>query len=230
MKKLIYLLLLIPVFSFSQAPRGYYVMAGLNNTYIESSDLATEDGIGFRGGFNFNFGYHETYNYQAEIVLNQSYINLKSIDNSFENITNTPYAFSTFEFGFYFNYYIIKPDEDKVFIGLQAGPSISFFGSLTPKGDKNVSDKRYLPYLVKDGDVADVSEILFNGGFGLTGGYNDFRFDLRYTHGLSNAVKHVEVPGFRDDNNLYTGPELKGHIRMISFAVSYRLNKIFGME
>ena len=228
MKKLIYLLLFIPLLSFSQAPRGFYLMAGANSTTLQSDDLASEMGIGYRAGLNFNFGYHETYNYQAELVLNQSYLNLRTPDSSFENVSNSTYGFQSFEFGMYLNYYILKPDEDKIFIGLQAGPSVTFGGSLTPKGGKDVTGEKYLPYLLGESDLSGGSSMLLNGGIGLTGGYNDFRFDLRYTHGFSNAIKHVEAPGMRDQHNLYTGPEFSGSISMVSFAISYRLNKILG--
>lgn len=228
MKKLIYLLLFIPLLSFSQAPRGFYLMAGANSTTIQSDDLATEAGIGYRAGLNFNFGYHESYNYQAELVLNQSHINLLTLDSSFESATKSNYSFQSFEFGMYLNYYILKPDEDKIFVGIQAGPSVTFGASLTPKGGEDVTGERYLPYLLSESDVANGPSFLLNGGVGLTGGYNDFRFDLRYTHGFSNAIKHLEAPGNYDASNKYIGPEFSGSVSMISFAISYRLNKILG--
>lgn len=230
MKKLIFVLVLLPLFSFAQAPRGFYLMAGGNSSYLESEDIASESGIGYRAGLNFNFGYHETYNYQAEMVINQSHINFMALDNSYTNTTKSTYSFQSFEFGMYVNYYIIKPDEDKIFVGLQAGPSITIGGSLTPKGGEDVTGEKYIPYLLTESDLSGGSSILLNGGFGITGGYNDFRFDIRYTHGFSNAIKHVQAPGQFDQYNRYTGPEFEGKIRMFTFGISYRLNKILGWE
>lgn len=230
MQKIFYFLLLIPILSFSQAPRGFYIAAGGNSTMLESSDLESESAIGFRGGLTFNWGYNENYNYQAEFYVNQSYLNFKTFDGSSENTTNSKYAFQTAEFGLYFNYYILKPEEDKFFLGVQAGPSISISPSLKPKGGKDVTNETYAPHSLKEYDLTLLPEFLVNGGVGLTGGYNDFRFDLRYTHGFSNLMKEMKVPGAYDESNRYTGPELEGNVRMITFSVGYRLSKLFGGE
>lgn len=229
MKKFLFFLL-IPILSYSQAPRGFYVSAGANTTMLKSSDLESESGIGFRAGLKFNWGYNQNYNFQSELLLNQSYLDFKSVDSSLQNETNSTYALQTLEFGLYFNYYILKPNEDKFFVGLQAGPSLSIASSIKPKGGADVTDERYLPHLLNENELTNVPDFLVNGGIGVTGGYNDFRFDLRYTHGFSNIMKEMEVQGMYDEFNRYTGPDLSGNVSMITFSVSYRLAKFFGAE
>ena len=66
-------------------------------------------------------------------------------------------------------------------------------------------------------------------GIGLTGGYNDFRFDLRYNLGLTDLLSNVQTNSY-DENNNYTGPSLEGKMNTVTFTISYRLNKLFGGE
>jgi hypothetical protein len=229
MKNIKYLLLLLPAILFSQAPRGFYLMAGANSTTLKSDDILSDSGIGYKAGLNFNFGYHETYNYQIETLYNLSSIKIKTTDNSFQNVEDSKYNYPTIDLGFYFNYYVLKPDEDKFFLGPQLGVSFSFAGVLTPNGKRDVTEELYLPYLINENDLTYTPKANSFAGFGLTGGYNDFRFDLRYSLGLNNFLKEVEINSY-DEFNRYTGPTLNGKLNTISFTISYRINKLFGAE
>lgn len=215
-------LLVIALNAYSQAPRGFYVTAGFSQTALESKDLLTTPGAGFMAGVDFNFGYHETYNYQAEVVYNQSILNLKSTNSTFADVTESKFKYSNVELGFYLNYYIIKPDEDKFYIGPQVGGFVAFVDPISPAKGSDVSGQYYLPYLLDENDLQNSSKFNYGTGIGLTGGYNKFRFDLRYYLGFANLLSGVETQSY-DANNLYTGPVLEAKTRGFTFGVSYKL-------
>ncbi len=229
MNKIKFLLLLVPTLLFAQAPRGFSLTAGINQTDLNSKDLLTESGIGFKAGTIFNFGYHESYNYQVELFYNQSNLKLKTVDQSLENVSNSKYTYSTIDLGAYLNYYILKPEEDKFYVGPQAGFTLAFAGELIPAKGADVSGEQYLPYLLNESSFSNMPKVNFVAGLGATGGYNDFRFDLRYGMGLTNILKGTETNSY-DENHRYTGPTLKGKMNCISFTLSYRIAKLFGAE
>ena len=80
-----------------------------------------------------------------------------------------------------------------------------------------------MPYLLNDSALQDSSKFNFGTGLGLTAGFNNFIFDLRYSLGFSNLLKDVQTQS-RDENNKYTGPALVGKVNSISFRISYSLS------
>ncbi len=221
-KKFIILVLLTFFFSsntFAQAPRGFYAAAGINQSTLSSSDLISNYGTGYKVGFVFNFGYHESYNYQIDFFVNQTSFKAKTVDNNLENLRDTKLNIGGLEAGFYFNYYILKPDEDKFFFGPQIGIAFSKIGNPNPSKESD-NGNLYLPYLLDDTALTDSSVINLSSGLGLTGGYKNFRFDLRYSKGLTNLLSNVETNNY-DESNTYTGPKLNAKLNTFSFSVSY---------
>lgn len=212
----------------AQAPRGFYLSAGLTSASLESDHLLGDPAMGFKGGLNFNFGYHETYNYQIEVMSSFNNVDLLAVNRDYERVGNKKFDYTTVDIGFYFNYYLLKPEEDKFFLGAQIGATAAFSGSFAEKGSDS-EEEYYLPYLMRSEDFEDMPFIAFYPGIGLTGGYNDFRFDLRYSVGLTNILSGSETNNF-DEFNRYTGPELDAKMNIISFTLSYRLNKLFGFQ
>jgi hypothetical protein len=190
---------------YSQAPRGFYIAAGFSQTNLESSDLLTEAKPGFYTSINMLMGYHENYNYQLEIGYKTS-----------------KYKYADFNFGLYLNYYILKPEEDEFFVGPQAGIFASLLDPLTPVKGADVTGQYYLPYLLDENDLSDSAKINYGVGLGVTGGYNRFRFDLRYSLGMNNTLADVEVNSY-SETNTYTGPTLKGKNNTLTFGISYKI-------
>lgn len=210
--------------SYSQSPNGIYAVLGLYQPTLDSPDLLTgKSNLGFCAGFDYKFGYHETWDYKFEFLYNQSSFDLKTVDRSYELIEDTKYSYSSLQFGLCFNYYILKPDEDKFYLG----PQVGFFGELvvgfsTPY-HTDIYDNSYLPHLLKDNSsIQDLSAFNYGPRIGFTGGYNHFKFDLRYSLGLANVLSGMETDS-RDEYNRYTGPVLEGTISSITFGVSYNI-------
>lgn len=209
---------------YAQAPRAWYASIGASQTELKSNDLLADPGIGYKAGLVFSMGYHESYNYQVEFGYNHRIFKLKALDYDYETVSDVPYSSGSLDLGAYFNYYILKPDQDTFFVGPQAGINIGFLGEFTPSQGADVSNKRYLPYLLDENSFMNMDKINYDLGFGLTGGYNDLKFDLRYTLGMNNRLKGVQTNSF-DDNNRYTGKELQGKLNSVSLSVSYVILK-----
>lgn len=207
---------------YSQAPRGFYAVAGLGQTELKSSDLLTEPNLGFLLGLTMQMGYHENYNYQMELSYRINTLNVKYVENGFEEAQNSKFNASDLNLGLYFNYYILKPEEDEFFIGPQAGVFVALQDPLTPSGGSDVSGQFYLPHLLNENALSNSSEFNYGFGFGVTGGYNNFRFDLRYTLGMVNVLADVETDSY-DETHTYTGPTLEGKTNNISFGISYNI-------
>lgn len=205
----------------AQAPRSFYFAAGVNQTNLKSDDLFADPSTGFKGGITFNMGYHETYNYQVEVMYNHSSMKLLTVNQDFEPIGSTKYNYNSIDLGLYFNYYILKPEEDEFYLGPQAGMTLSFGEQLNPAGGSNTDDQYYLPYLLQENNLGS-PKLNYSVGLGLTGGYNRFRFDLRYSLGLNNVLSESKTNSY-DEYNQYTGPSLEGKLSTISFTVSYQL-------
>lgn len=207
---------------YSQAPRGFYALAGFSQTELKSSDLLTEPNPGFLLGINFQMGYHENYNYQIELAYRINTLNVKYVENGFDEVKNSKFNASDLNFGLYFNYYILKPEEDEFFIGPQAGVFVALQDPFTPSRGADVSGQYYLPHLLDENALSHSSTSNYGFGFGLTGGYNNFRFDLRYSLGMANVLSDVQTDSY-DENHNYTGPTLEGKTNTISFGISYNI-------
>lgn len=207
---------------YSQAPRGFYVAAGLSQTNLKSSDLLNESKPGFYAGINALMGYHETYNFQLEATYKQNTLDLKYVEGSFEEAKTSKYKYSEINFGFYFNYYILKPEEDEFFLGPQVGVFASVVDPLTPSKGTDVTYQNYLPYLLNESELTNSAKYNYGVGLGFTGGYNNFRFDLRYSLGMANVLEDIQVNSYDESHN-YTGPTLQGKTSTISFGISYNI-------
>ena len=207
---------------YSQAPRGFYAAAGFAQTNLKSSDLLNESKPGFFVGVNGLMGYHENYNFQLEFAYKQNTLDVKYVEDAFEEVKKSKYKYSDLTFGFYVNYYILKPEEDKFFLGPQVGVFASLVDPLTPSKGGDVTYQKYLPYLLDESDLTNSSKFNYGFGVGLTGGYNNFRFDLRYSLGMANLLQDVQVNSYDESNN-YTGPTLEGKTNTISFGISYNI-------
>lgn len=207
---------------YSQAPRGFYAVAGLSQTELKSSDLLTEPNLGFLLGLNFQMGYHESYNYQMELTYRINSLDVKYVENGFDEAKSTKFNASDLNFGLYFNYYILKPEEDEFFIGPQAGAFVALQDAFTPAGGSDVSGQYYLPHLLDENALSKSSEFNYGFGFGITGGYNNFRFDMRYTLGMANLLAGVETDSY-DETHTYTGPTLEGKTNTLTFGISYNI-------
>lgn len=243
-------LLLTSMAIFGQAPRGFYATAGVSQSNLNSSDLVSTPGIGYKLGINFNMGYHENFNYQIEILFNHKVLNFKTIGSRTGTLGEEKYLSESLDVGFYYNYYILKPQEDKFFFGPQIGIASSIAGQFSKESafkgvldfsnsdgmsqeeilasieNGTYNDESYylLPYSISGDKFSNTPKINFDAGLGLSGGYNNFRFDLRYTKGLNNRLAGLETNSY-DSNNRYNGPELKGKLNTISLSISYLMFK-----
>lgn len=217
------LLLLIVANLYAQVPRGFSVAAGANMTTLNSKDLLADGGIGYSAGIGFNCGYHESYNYQFDILYNQNALKLYYVDASGVNVGNANYNMQTFSLGGYFNYYILKPDEDKFYAGALIGLNVNFAGGqLSPGSGTDSNNQYYLPYRLSENSLKNLPEFTYSPSIGAVLGYNKFRFALRYNLGMSDILGNVQTNEY-NENNIYIGPTLKGKMNSVTAILYYKV-------
>jgi hypothetical protein len=225
MKKIITLILLLTTLQTinAQEPRGYSVIVGTNIANLKTTDLvASSVGPGYFLGIGFNWGYNERFNYQFEFAATQNAINLEGSNPYDITLNKYKVDFGGIQTGFYFNYYILKPEEDKFYFGTQLGLNATFGGSQDPNGDAFNSLTLYKPSGLSGVDISNTPNFLGGVSLGLTGAYNKFRFNLRYNLGfsnlLSNATTVVEPGAYSSGDTPYSAK-----LSSIGFTVSYRV-------
>ncbi len=205
----------------AQVPRGFSLGVGMNQTMLDSDDLLSDPNLSYSAGIAFNFGYHESFNYEANFLISDNALKFDYVDNQAVSIQQAKYSIQNLDLSFHVNYYVITPDEDKFYLGTLAGVfgSISN-GQVSPK--ENAENQYYLPYRLTENSFSDMSEINFGASVGLIGGYNNFRLSLKYNLGLSNFLNGVQTNNF-SENHLYTGPSLEGKLHTVSLILFYKV-------
>ena len=219
MKKFVSALLLLITLQTvkAQEPSGYSILVGSNIASLQTTDLkATSAGPGYSVGLGFNFGYNERFNYQFEFVATQSSINLEDSTSKIDKLN-----YGGLEGGFYFNYYILKPEEDKFYFGPQVGVNGTLGAVQESSVDWANSLSVYEPSGLTGRDISNSSELVGGAGVGLTGGYNRFRFNIRYNYGVSNLLGTISTP---TEPGAYPSGDTpySAKLSSIGFTVSYR--------
>jgi hypothetical protein len=107
-------------------------------------------------------------------------------------------------------------------IGAQAGLTTAFGSTINP-ADSSLNNRNLLPNIIDVNKAFyELPTATFSPGAGITGGYNDMRFTLRYNQGLTNVLRFTETNNY-DQSNRYIGPSFKGTFSSISFTVAYNL-------
>lgn len=181
-KKLLTILsLLIAFAAYSQVPRGFSVALGVNQAILNSDQITADGVLGFQGGFGFNMGYHETHNYQIDVLFSKNSLELPYVSDSSSpevNAGTQKYNIVNIDVMFNFNYYVIKPDEDKFYIGPQAGVYFSVsHGQWLPTNEEDVYGHQYENGL-DENSFTMMSQFNYGASLGIVGGYNKFRASL----------------------------------------------------
>ncbi|MFD1603200.1 outer membrane beta-barrel protein [Flavobacterium artemisiae] len=217
----LFILLFITLSMHAQVPRGFSLGAGINQSMLDSKDLLTDPNVSYSAGIIFNFGYHESFNYESSFIVTNSALKLDYVDNQALTVHQAKYNIQNIDMGFQFNYYIIKPDEDKIYFGPLAGVYVSYnMGQLSTRDDAN--EQYYLPYRLTENSLTNINKINYGVSAGLVGGYNKFRLALKYNMGLSNFLDGVETDNY-SETNTYTGPTLKGKLHTVSLILYYKV-------
>jgi hypothetical protein len=222
MNKIIYFFF-FSILSYSQVNEGFYITAGLSTSNFKTSDLITSVGTGYKGGIVFCVGENENDNFQLEIMYSNNVFSAKTIDNeTYADVQDTKFNYASLDFGMYYNYYFFPVDEDEFYIGAQAGLTTAFGSTINP-ADSSLNNRNLLPNIIDVNKAFyELPTATFSPGAGITGGYNDMRFTLRYNQGLTNVLRFTETNNY-DQSNRYIGPSFKGTFSSISFTVAYNL-------
>lgn len=210
-KLLFTLAFLASLSTFAQTPKGFFIMLGGVNTTLKSSDISTQPGMGLKYGLSWSAGYHETYNYQVDFTQANNRLIFPGFDDS-GNSTNVKYKNSEFETSIVINYFLIKPEEDKLYLGITGG----VFGSYINSSWQPVTSG------VNNYDFQNYANINYGPVLGAVLGFNKFKLAVRYNLGMANMLSNVKN-GSYNSNNIYTGPTYSGKQSEISLMLYYRI-------
>lgn len=225
MKKIIIILfLIVGIKIYSQAPRGLYLSLGLNKTLPTSSVFQISSDIGYDLGILYVFGIDERYNFQAEQFFSIKSINVKTTTSPYTSFDDVSYSSINSITGLFANYHIILPDEDTFFFGPQFG---FFIDAAIKKGYKttdgtNSSNIKVLPYLTEQSNFTSDRILNYGLGVGISGGYNRFKFSLRYNYNFKKEFENINIdstPGV-----LISNKTDGARINSLTFAVAYKFS------
>ena len=206
--------------AYSQVPPGLFFVAGAEKGIWDSEDLLADGGTGFVVGMGANWGYSERCNFETNILLKNSVLDFYYTDQAAVAVGKAKANAYSVGVSAQFNYYFIKPEEDKFYAGALAGFGLFFTdGQYTVKNSNY--EELYLPYRVDPTNLTRFEQFSFTPLAGIVTGYNDFRLSLKYNLGTTNLIKAFQTSQY-DQNNNYTGPSLEGKLSSISLMLSYQ--------
>lgn len=223
MKKLFLLSILFTTVCFAQVPRRFYLVALGNQANINTNAFSAEPGMGYGAGLAFNWGYHETFNYEVEALYNRYNFKMDYIENIDETTTATgqdKVFTETIDVKFNMNYYFIIPEEDKFYMGALGGVFTSISNGSWEF--KEYSDNKIYGDKLTQSSFQTMPKMNYGVNFGLVMGYNDLRIALKYNLGLSNALSGVENNSY-DESNSYKGPSFDGKFNSLTLGLYYKI-------
>ena len=199
LKNTLIVTLLLLFFQQSVAQRNFddYNRIGITGGFtlfdITTSDLTTEQGEGFEGGFTTRGAFRGPFDLIFGISFFNSSIGVKGSvgangagDTQFIN-----YQIQAAQIGFLGSYNIVKHH-----LSLEFGPIFNVNGKMKLDTD------RYQDYILEGystlraQDIQDINPINFRVAGGLTAGFRSFRVSALYQYGLTNILGKLNDKGF----------------------------------
>ena len=183
--------------SFAQRNYGDYNRIGITGGFtlfdITTSDLTTEQGQGFEGGFTTRGAFRGPFDLIYGISFFNSSIGVKGSvgangtgDTQFIN-----YQIQAAQIGFLGSLNIVKQH-----LSLEFGPILNINGKMKLDTD------RYKDYILEGystlraQDIQDINRINFRVAGGLTAGFESFRVGAMYQYGLTNLLGRLNDENF----------------------------------
>lgn len=221
MKRIIALLSLFVVFqSHAQTHPGFTVGGNFSNLTFDGLNVETTGRIGMDVGISFGGYYSEKFQTISEFHLFESggantVGRRKDFGTDLQTeFTDVELKLPSFSFSLIGNYFFFKEN-----VGVQFGPYVKI---LNYGKDPYASNPIYLgdgdnsSEMINSSDVFDgMKKLDFGLSAGLSAGFNDFIFAVRYNYGLRNH-----------DILLNGSPAATGSYNSISFGLSYFIKSV----
>lgn len=225
-KKVMIIVIILMCF-MAHSSSGQYMIPGfklgMNISSINSDQIESKSRIGINAGLNFTSRFGDnfdlitefTYSQQGGKAVGRTYNHLNS---SWTDVDHDIY-FNSFHWAIIGNYYIKAPN-----LSVQAGPVIGFMNKLTEESrDGEV-------YFGSSDDInetlslIEITEGVENGvdfffAFGVSGGTEALRVNLRYNLGFKNYLKKGDYDG--------RGFSMKNNYLQLSVAYSLLNFRVF---
>jgi len=199
LKNILFVTLVVLFIQKSLAQRNYDdynrigITGGLTLFDISTSDLTTEQGQGFEGGFTTRGSFRGPFDLIFGISFFNNSIGVKGSvgANGTGDTQSIKYQIQAAQIGFLGSYNIVKHH-----LSLEFGPILNVNGKMKLDSD------RYQDYILEGyttlraQDIQDINPINFRVAGGLTAGFKSFRVSALYQYGLTNMLGKLNDKGF----------------------------------
>ncbi len=206
MKRFVYLALLILSVSSAFAQRrfqeanGIGIMAGANQTMLQTSNFDANPGIGWNAGLQLRGAIYNDFSMIYAINFFESNFTVDAQNVLLQN-ADANYKISGGQISLMLSYNIIQSH-----LSVEAGPMFQFNSKLSVDD----SDKDYIlkGTTFQADEIVEINPFNFNAAVGITAGVKQVRISVQYLFGVNNILNNL------NDQDL--GAHFNGHIRMIT--------------
>ena len=199
LKKTLLVTLLALFFQQASAQRNFDhynrigITGGTTLFDINTSDLTTEQGQGFEGGFTTRGAFRGPFDLIYGLSFYSNSIGVKgSVGvNGAGDTQLIGYQIQAAQLGFLGSYNVVKHH-----LSLEFGPVLNISGQM------KLDSERYKDYILEGysslraQDVQDISPLNFRVAAGLTCGFESFRVSALYQYGITNILGRLNDKGF----------------------------------
>jgi len=196
-KSLTFVTLCLVVFQTSFAQRNYNdynrvgITGGVTFFDINTSDLVTETGTGFAGGFTTRGAFRNNFDLIYGISFYSSKIGVQG-SNGLSNQA-IKYSIQAAQLGFLGSYNIVKHH-----LSLEFGPILNV-NSKMKMDSESFEDYILEGYTtLRAKDIEDISRINFRVAGGITGGLESLRVSAMYQYGVTNMLGKLNDKGLEN--------------------------------
>ncbi|MFD2517364.1 hypothetical protein [Salinimicrobium flavum] len=188
------------------------LQAGANRFDIVTNNLPVNPGISWTAGFTTRASFYEDF----QFVYGINFYDFKMTMDGREKIelsspaAEIEYTMIGVQANFFGSYKLYDH-----YLSVEAGPVLQVNGKMDARQDK---EYYYVGnYDVNAIDLEKVGTVNFNLAFGLSGGFETFKFWAQYQYGLNNILGKLNDQGLKEKDGSF--PTLKGHMSMISGGI-----------
>lgn len=210
-KSLLLFSLFVATTAYCQAPKGFSIAAGANQTYLNADYFDTKAKTGWQAGVSYAFGESPSFNYQADLLFNHGAFDLGYRDAG--NYYDDEITRNSVDLLLHFNYYLLKPQESKFYAGVQGGV-FAGYGEWDAKYEFGTPMGLPWPYMYED-----VTKFNYGISPGIVLGYDDFKLSVKYNIGLNNALDGLNKV-WEEYDSYYN---YKGKLNSLTLTAYYRL-------
>ncbi len=198
MKKLLFLLTIVPALCFAQYgdqdANRIGIFGGINQFTLYTSDIEANPGTGWTAGLSMRGNFYNDFDMVYAIQFSE---NNFSVATDGINAEDVAYKLSSAQISLLVSYKFIENH-----LSMEFGPMFQINGELTI--DEEDEDKILRDTGLMAKELVDISRISFYPTVGITAGVKHFRANVTYQYGVNNLLAKLDE-GYNAHAGILTG-------------------------